>query len=137
MLELRSTLAAVKIQKFIRALKVKRAYQDFVKKVIFIQQWIRKMFQQENVFDVVERIRQAPIIQKYIRGYLAREKIAVSLHKYRMTRQLKEQEAIFSPQRHHIMESMQVSLAYLFRKRKARRLKQQRLAEIRRVEEKE
>ena len=47
-----------------------------------------------------------------------------------MTRQLQEQEAIFSPKRQVIMESMQIMLAYLYRKRKAYRLEQERLAEL-------
>lgn len=89
------------------------------------------------MFDVVERNKQAPLIQKYMRGYLAREKISVTLHKYRMSRYLKEQDAMFTPQRQYIMESLQVLLAYLFRKRKAYRLEQERLAELRAIEEKE
>ena len=51
-----------------------------------------------------------------------------------MERQLKEQEALFNPQRMQIMQSLQITLAYQFRKRKAKRIIAERLAEIARVE---
>ena len=105
-LDVKQNMAATKIQHFVRALKVRRAFQYFIQQVRLIQKWIRKRFQQENVFDVVERVRHAPIIQRFMRGYLAREKIAVSLHKHRMERQLREQEALFSPQRVQILQSL-------------------------------
>ena len=134
-IELRHNVAAAKIQHFFRALKVQREYQSFLGKVRLIQRWIRKRFRQQNVFDVVERIRFAPIIQKYVRGYLAREKVAVAFHKFRMQRHLQEQEDLFSPQRARILETMQVALAYLFRKRKARRIEEEKRAEQARKEQ--
>ena len=96
-IELRLNVAAAKIQHFFRALKVQRGYQGFLAKVRLIQRWVRKRFLQQNVLDVVERIRFAPIIQKYVRGYLSREKVAVAFHKFRMQRHLQEQEDLFSP----------------------------------------
>ena len=48
--------------------------------------------------------------------------------------QLQEQDALFSPQRLYIMESLQVTLSYLYRKRKIKRLEEERLAEIARIE---
>ena len=137
MLDVKQNMAATKIQHFVRALKVRRAFQYFIQQVRLIQKWIRKRFQQENVFDVVERVRRAPIIQRFMRGYLARERIAVSLHKFRMERQLREQEALFSPQRIQIMQSLQITLAYHFRKRKAKKIEAARLAEIARIEKAE
>ena len=54
-----------------------------------------------------------------------------------MERQLREQEALFSPQRIQIMQSLQITLAYHFRKRKAKKIEAARLAEIARVEKAE
>lgn len=47
---------------------------------------------------------------------------------------MKDQDAIFASKRAHILESLQVSLAYLCRKRKKHRIEMERLEEIRRVE---
>ena len=68
-----------------------------------------------------------------MRGYLARERVAVGLHKARMQRQLKEQDEFFSTKRLYILESMQISLAYLFRKKRAARLHAERLAKLQRI----
>ena len=95
---------------------------------------MRRRLRQENVFDILERQRKAPVIQKYVRGYLSREKVAIRLHKFRMKRQLQEQEAFFSPKRLNIMESLQITIAYMYRKKKAKRLELNRLAEIARIE---
>ena len=87
--------------------------------VIHIQRLFRSKLP-ESVEIIVEKEKQAPIIQKYIRGYFARESISIELHKFKMKRQLIEQEAFFMPQRNHILQGLQVILAYIFRKKKAR-----------------
>ena len=65
-------------------MKVQRAYKAFLVKVVTIQRFARKQLYSRNVFSLIERNRQAPIIQKHLRGYLAREKVAVELHRKRM-----------------------------------------------------
>lgn len=50
-----------------------------------------------------------------------------------MQRQLKEQDELFSTKRHYILESMQISLAYLFRKKRAAKLQAERLAKLQRI----
>ena len=54
--------AASKIQKFFRTFKVRMAYKHFVKQTVKIQRFVRRRFIAANVFDVVERNRQAPVI---------------------------------------------------------------------------
>ena len=82
-------------------------------------------------------MRKSPIIQKYLRGYQARESISIDLHKMRMKRQLREQDEMFSSHRNNILESMQVLLAYLFRRRKARRDKAMRESELAQIQQAE
>ena len=64
---------------------------------------------------------------------MARERVAVRLHKARMQRHLQEQDELFSTKRHYILESMQISLAYLFRKRRVAKLHAERLAKLQRI----
>ena len=89
------------------------------------------------MFDIVERNKAAPIIQRFMRGHLAREKVSVELHKSRMRRHLKEQEAMFSGHRQHILESLQVHLAYIYRRAKAKKLAAERKAKEKRIRDAE
>ena len=118
-LDQKMNLAAQKIQFCFRAFRIRKAYQKVLASVIHIQRLFRSKLP-ESVEIIVEKEKQAPIIQKYIRGYFARESISIELHKFKMKRQLIEQEAFFMPQRNHILQGLQVILAYVFRKKKAR-----------------
>ena len=44
---------------------------------------------------------------------------------------------MFTPKRNHILESMQVTIAYIFRKKRTHRIHMERLAEMRRKEQEE
>jgi len=47
------------------------------------------------------------------------------LHKSRMENHLIEQEIYFGNKRNFILETLQVTLAYMFRKRRARRIREE------------
>ena len=74
---------------------------------------------------VLERNRAAVLLQRMMRGYIIREKIAIELHKHHMQRQLREQEEMFGSFRQYLLETLQIKLAYLFRKKRAIRLKKE------------
>ena len=75
----------------------------------------------------MERNKAAGTVQKFMRGYQVRERVSIVLNKSRMLRSLEEQEVMFSSFRAHLKESLQIRLAYLFRRRKAIRIKQEML----------
>ena len=100
-----------------------------------MQRWFRKRLLAHNVMDLVERNKVAPTIQKFLRGYLVRESMAVEIHRYRMRSHLEAFELKFTPIRDYIIESLQIRLAYIFRKRIADRKERERLEEIRRKQE--
>lgn len=65
------------------------------------------------------------MIQRIMRGYAVREKVAVILHKHKMDMQLREQEQMFAGFRSQLRESLQIKLAYLFRYRKKMRIRRE------------
>ena len=54
-----------------------------------------------------------------------------------MKRHLREQDEIFSSYRNNILENLQIVLAYLFRRRKAKRLEEERKSELARTQQAE
>ena len=72
---------------------------------------------------VMERTRAALTIQKYLRGYIDRETVSIIVNKKRMLKSFAEQEAMFAGFRAHLLESLQIKLAYLYRLRRATRMK--------------
>lgn len=130
----RMNLAAVKIQRRVRVLRIRKEYMTFHSSVVLIQRYVRNLFAKKNVFDVVERNKQAPVVQKYLRGYLARERIAYTLHKTRIMRHMQEFEDMFGGHRRQILETLQIRLAYLIRRRIGARKERQRIEEQKRQE---
>jgi len=59
----------------------------------------------------------------------------MELNRFRMKRQMAEFDLKFSPVRHEILESLQIKLAYLFRKLREKRLEKDRQLELIQIEE--
>jgi hypothetical protein len=75
-------------------------------------------------------------LQKFMRGHLDRRKVILVRDKYRIRQQLNEISQLFSPKRREIMETLQVALAYRFR-RSLSKIKKQKQAELEEREQRE
>ena len=65
-------------------MKQRKAFLRFKRKVIMLQRRTRKHYEEKNIFCVREQMKRAPLIQRYLRGYLTREKISLQIHRWRM-----------------------------------------------------
>ena len=115
-LEQRRNVAASKLQSYIRRRQKRIALETYLGALILIQRTYRKRLLRRDFYVRKEHLQAAPMVQKYMRGYLAYKQYTIPIHKLRLVRQFDGFKEEYGGLRAYIRESLQIKLAYLHRR---------------------
>ena len=89
--------------------------------VIKIQRWIKNKVNGWNFFGLKQRVNATPLLQRYLRGYLAHKKVSFELYSKRLHAQTDELQQIFEKDTEHIKKTIAVAVTYMWGRLQIRR----------------